>query len=260
MKAVLPGACRWTAGQRRRCKGAGRRALSSPAVQRAAHGSRRFPRETERPDRGFLGFSTALGSAPRCRARDLVTGHGGNKQGTCLLRGRLSGFLLNNPHEMHLEQVLLRICFTQMMIAGNCVQQGGRPCRGAGARANCAAATGRPAANAAGAEGARALQKAAHKLPASLAPKPSAQVRRARTRARECVLKYAAVTVPLCAVQPRRCHSLVLSFPESIRRPGCNRAARSQERLVYTFSSSESLFHEQTQNSLPPTIFLEPKA
>ena len=25
--------------------------------------------------------------------------HGGNKQGTCLLRGRLSGFLLNNPHE-----------------------------------------------------------------------------------------------------------------------------------------------------------------
>jgi hypothetical protein len=26
--------------------------------------------------------------------------------------GRLSGFLLNNPHEMHLEQVLLRICFT----------------------------------------------------------------------------------------------------------------------------------------------------
>jgi len=29
--------------------------------------------------------------------------HGGNKQGTCLLRGRLSGFLLNNPHEMHLE-------------------------------------------------------------------------------------------------------------------------------------------------------------
>ena len=34
--------------------------------------------------------------------REEPKSHGGNKQGTCLLRGRLSGFLLNNPHEMHL--------------------------------------------------------------------------------------------------------------------------------------------------------------
>jgi hypothetical protein len=55
-------ACRWAAGQRRRCKGAGGRALSSPAVQRAAHETR-FPRTTERPDRGFWA------SARRCVAR-----------------------------------------------------------------------------------------------------------------------------------------------------------------------------------------------
>ena len=55
-------ACRWAAGQRRRCKGAGRRALSSPAVQRAARETR-FPRSTERPDRGFWA------SARRCVAR-----------------------------------------------------------------------------------------------------------------------------------------------------------------------------------------------
>ena len=62
VKALLLGACRLAAGQRRRCKGAGRRALSSPAVQRAAHGTR-FPRSTERPDRGFWA------SARRCVAR-----------------------------------------------------------------------------------------------------------------------------------------------------------------------------------------------
>ena len=62
VKALLPGACRWAAGQRRRCKGAGRRALSSPAVQRAARRTR-FPRSTERPDRGFWA------SARRCVAR-----------------------------------------------------------------------------------------------------------------------------------------------------------------------------------------------
>ena len=50
---------------------------------------------------------------------------------------------------------------------------------------------------------------AAHKLPASLASKPSAQV----CRVRECVL-------PLGAVKPRRGHSLVLSFPESIPQTG----------------------------------------
>jgi len=51
-----------------------------------------------------------------------------------------------------------------------------------GCAGHCAEATGRPAANAAGAEGARALQEAAPKLPAHLAPISRAQVRRARGR------------------------------------------------------------------------------
>ena len=44
-----------------------------------------------------------LGILPGALARN--KNHGGNKQGTCLLRGRLSGFLLNNPHEMHLDDI-----------------------------------------------------------------------------------------------------------------------------------------------------------